>query len=111
MKAVPADQLEETMAAEVEVFAHSAGIGGWDQVTDFWCYGMAVLDLAGLAAGRRMAGNAHVLSAIQRPGRSLTDRGGLDFHQTIVEKGLKAAIEERDAPFREYFPQPKPKKG
>jgi hypothetical protein len=70
-----------------------------------------VLDLAGLAAGRRMASNAHVLSAIQRPRRSLIDRGGLDFCQVRDEKGLKAAIEERDAPFREYFPQPRPKKG
>lgn len=111
MKAVPADRLEDTMAAEVEVFAHSSGIGGWDQQADFWCYSMTVLDLAGLSAGRRMAGNAHVLSAIQRPGRSLIDRGGLDFCQARDEKGLKAAIEERDAPFREYFPQPKPKKG
>jgi len=111
MKAVPADQMEETMATEVEVFAQSAGIGGWDQMTDFWCYSMTVLDLAGLAAGRRLASNAHVLSAIQRPGRHLTDRGGFDFYGIKKEKGLKAAIEKRDAPFEKYFPQPKPKKG
>jgi len=110
MKAVPGDKFEEAVAAEVEVFGHSAGIGGWDQMTDFWCYNMAVLDLAGLAAGRRMASNAHVLSAIQRPGRSLIDRGGFDFYKLRDEKGLKAAIEERDAPFRDYFPQPEPKK-
>lgn len=111
MKAVPAEQLEEAMAVEVEAFAKSTGIGGWDQMTDFWCYSMAVMDLAGLSAARRMAANAHVLSAIQRPGRSLTDRGGFDLHKIREEKGLKAAIEERDAPFNEYFPQPKPKKG
>jgi enoyl-CoA hydratase len=111
MKAVPADELEDKMATEVEVFARSSGIGGWDQMTDFWCYSMAVLDLAGLAAGRRLAGNAHVLSAIQRPGRHLTDRGGFDFYGIREERGLSAAIEERDAPFEDYFPQPKPKKG
>jgi hypothetical protein len=49
--------------------------------------------------------------AIQRPGRHLTDRGGFDFYGIKKEKGLKAAIEERDAPFEKYFPQPKPKKG
>jgi enoyl-CoA hydratase len=111
MKAVPADELEEAMAAEVEVFARSSGIGGWDQMTDFWCYSMTVMDLAGLSAGRRLASNAHVLSAIQRPGRHLTDRGGFDFYGIREERGLKAAIEERDAPFEDYFPQPKPKKG
>jgi hypothetical protein len=72
---------------------------------------MAVMDLAGLSAGRRMVSNAHVLSAIQRPGRHLTDRGGFDFHGIRKEKGLKAALEERDAPFEKYFPQPTPKKG
>ncbi len=110
MKSVPADKLEETMAVEVESFSKSTGIGGWDQMADFWCYNMAVMDLAGLAAGRRMAGNVNVLSAVQRPGRSLIDRGGLDFCKTRDEKGLKAAIEERDAPFRKYFPEPQRKK-
>ena len=110
MKAVPADKLEEEMSGITEGFAKSAGIGGFDQVTDFWSFNMAALDLGGLAAARRLAGNAYVLSAIQRPGRSITDRGEFNFYDVRDKKGLKAAIEERDAPFKEYFPPPQPKK-
>ncbi len=110
MKAVPADKLEEEMSSITEGFAKSAGIGGFDQLADFWSFSMAALDLAGLAAARRLAGNAYVLSAIQRPGRSITDRGEFNFCDVRKKKGLKAAIEERDAPFKEYFPPPQPKK-
>lgn len=110
MKAVQADKLEEEMSSITEGFAKSAGIGGFDQVTDFWSFNMAALDLGGLAAARRLAGNAYVLSAIQRPGRSITDRGEFDFYDVRDKKGLKAAIEERDAPFKEYFPPPQLKK-
>ncbi len=110
MKAVPADKLEEEMSSITEGFAKSAGIGGFDQVTDFWSFNMAALDLGGLAAARRLAGNAYVLSAIQRPGRSITDRGEFNFYDVRDKKGLKAAIEERDAPFKEYFPPPQSKK-
>ena len=110
MKAVPADKLEEEMSSITEGFTKSAGIGGFDQVTDFWSFNMAALDLGGLAAARRLAGNAYVLSSIQRPGRSITDRGEFNFYDVRDKKGLKAAIEERDAPFKEYFPPPQPKK-
>jgi len=110
MKAVPADKLEEEMSSIAEGFARSAGIGGFDQLADFWSFSMAALDLAGLAAARRLAGNAYVLSAIQRPGRSITDCGEFNLYDVRDKKGLKAAIEERDAPFKEYFPPPQPKK-
>jgi len=110
MKAVPADKLEEEMSSITEGFTKSAGIGGFDQLTDFWSFNMAALDLGGLAAARRLAGNAYVLSAIQRPERSITDRGEFNFFDVRDKKGLKAAIEERDAPFKEYFPPPQPKK-
>ena len=110
MKAVPADKLEEEMSSVTEGFTKSAGIGGFDQLADFWSFNMAALDLGGLAAARRLAGNAYVLSAIQRPERSITDRGEFNFYDVRDEKGLKAAIEERDAPFKEYFPPPQPKK-
>jgi len=110
MKAVPADKLEEEMSSITEGFAKSAGIGGFDQLADFWSFNMAALDLGGLAAARRLAGNAYVLSAIQRPERSITDRGEFNFYDVREKKGLKAAIEERDAPFKEYFPPPQPKK-
>ena len=110
MKAVPADKLDEEMSSITGGFAKSAGIGGFDQLADFWSFNMAALDLGGLAAARRLAGNAHVLSAIQRPGRSITDCGEFNFYDVRDKKGLKAAIEERDAPFKEYFPPPQPKK-
>ena len=110
MKAVPADKLEEEMSSVTEGFTKSAGIGGFDQLADFWSFSMAALDLGGLAAARRLAGNAYVLSAIQRPERSMTDRGEFNFYDVRDEKGLKAAIEERDAPFKEYFPPHQPKK-
>ena len=110
MKAVPANEIDDVMAVELESFARSAGIGGWDQQGVFWNSWMSIMQLAGLGAGRQMATNVNVISATQRPKRSLTDRGGLDFYQIREEKGLKAAIEERDAPFRKYFPEPKPRK-
>jgi len=110
MKAVPADKLEEEMSSVTEGFTKSAGIGGFDQLADFWSFNMAALDLGGLAAARRLAGNAYVLSAIQRPERSMTDRGEFNFYDVRDKKGLKAAIEERDAPFKEYFSPPQPKK-
>lgn len=109
MKAVPAAKLEEEVNLAAEGFGKSAGIGGFDQLADFWAYDMAVLDLAGLAAARRLAGNAYILSAIQRPGRSIIDRGEFNFYDVREKKGLKAAIAARDAPFREYFPPPQPK--
>lgn len=60
-----------------------------------------------LAAAWRFATNLHALSAIQRPGRSIINRGEFNFYDIRDEKGLKAAIAERDDPFNKYFPQPK----
>jgi len=110
MKAVPATELDQVMAVELDAFSRSSGIGGWDQMTDFWCSWMTIMEIAGLGAARHMTASVNVLSSIQRPGRSLIERGGFDFYKTRDEKGLKAAIEKRDAPFRKYFPQPKLKK-
>jgi enoyl-CoA hydratase len=110
MKAVRAEEMEEVMAIETDAFARSSGIGGWDQQGVFWSSWMSIMQLAGLAAGRQMTTNVNVMSSIQRPHRSLIDRDGYDFYKVREEKGLKAAIEERDAPFRKNFPQPKPKK-
>jgi len=110
MKAVPAAKLQDEVNLTVETFAKSAGIGGFDQEVLVWATNMAKLDLGGLAAARRLAANVHVLSAIQRPGRSVIDRGEFNFYDIRDENGLKAAIEARDAPFREYFPPPQPKR-
>jgi len=110
MKAVPADKLADEVNLTAETFAKSAGIGGFDQEVLTWVTNMAKLDLGGLAAARRLAANVHVLSAIQRPGRSIVDRGEFNFYDIREERGLKAAIEARDAPFREYFPPSQPER-
>jgi len=110
MKAVPADKLEDEVNLAAETFAKSAGIGGFDQEVLTWASQMANFDLGGFAAARRFAANVHVLSAIQRPGRSIIDRGEFNFYDIRDERGLKAAIEARDASFREYFPPPEPRR-
>ena len=52
----------------------------------------------------------HQMRAMQRPGRSYTDRGdGFAFYDVKKEKGLKGALEARDKPFEAYFPMPRPK--
>jgi enoyl-CoA hydratase/carnithine racemase len=108
MKAVPPEKLEEEVNFTAEAFARSAGIGGFDQETLTWFSNMANLELGGFAAARRLAAYVHAVSAIQRPGRSIIDRGEFNFYDIREQKGLKAAIEARDAPYKQYFPPPQP---
>jgi enoyl-CoA hydratase/carnithine racemase len=102
--AVPADKLEEETHIAAESFSRQGGIGGFDGLTAFWTGNWASLDFAGFPAAYRYLTSLYTLSALQRPGRSFIDRGGFDFYKIREEQGLKAAIEARDAPFREYFP-------
>jgi len=111
MKAVPADKLKDELDLATESFVKSANIGGRDGITDIWAANMTILDIGGLSAARKFAANIYTLSAIQRPERSIIDRGEFDFYDIREKKGLKAAIEERDAPFREFFPLPLQTKG
>jgi len=111
MKAVPADKLEDELDLATESFVKSANIGGRDGIADIWAANMTILDIGGLSAARKFAANIYTLSAIQRPERSIIDRGEFDFYDIREKKGLKAAIEERDAPFREFFPLPLQTKG
>jgi len=110
MKAVPSEQLEDEVNLAAKTFAKAAGIGGFDQEVISLANNMANLDLGGLSAARRLAANVYVLSATQRPGRSIIDRGDFNFYDIRDEKGIKAAIAERDAPFIEYFPPPQPRR-
>jgi len=110
MKAVPAEQLEDEVNLAAKTFAKAAGIGGFDQEVISLANNMANLDLGGLSAARRLAASVHVLSATQRPGRSIIDRGDFNFYDVRDEKGIKAAIAERDAPFADYFPPPQPRR-
>ncbi len=107
MKAIPPDKLEEETNLAAESCAKFGTIGGFDGQAGFWAFDRATYDLSGLSAAWRLASNLHTLSAIQRPGRSIIDRGEFDFYEVRDKRGLKAAIEARDAPFRKYFPQPK----
>ncbi len=111
MKAVPADKLEDELDLATESFVKSANIGGRDGIADIWAANMTILDIGGLSAARKFAANIYTLSAIQRPERSIIDRGEFNFYDIREKKGLKAAIEERDAPFREFFPLPLQTKG
>jgi enoyl-CoA hydratase/carnithine racemase len=106
MKAVSPDKLEDEVDLAADTFIKSVNIGGRDGVVDVWLTNMTILDLGGLAAARKFATHIHALSAIQRPERSIIDRGEFNFYDIRDQKGLKAAIEARDAPFREYFPPP-----
>jgi len=111
MKAVPSDQLEDEVGLAADSFIKSTNIGGRDGVVDVWATNMTILDIGGLSAARKFAAHIHALSAIQRPGRSIIDCGEFNFYDTREKKGLRAAIEERDAPFREFFPLPQQTKG
>ncbi len=111
MKAVPADKLEDELDLATESFVKSANIGGRDGIADIWAANMTILDIGGLSAARKFAANIYTLSAIQRPERSIIDRGEFNFYDIREKKGLKTAIEERDAPFREFFPLPRQTKG
>jgi enoyl-CoA hydratase len=111
MKAVPADKLKDELDLATESFIKSANIGGRDGIVDVWAANMTILDIGGLSTARKFAANIYTLSAIQRPERSIIDRGEFNFYDIREKKGLKAAIEERDAPFREFFPLPRQTKG
>jgi len=111
MKAVPADKLKDELDLATESFVKSANIGGRDGIADIWAANMTILDIGGLSAARKFAANIYTLSAIQRPERSIIDRGEFNFYDIREKKGLKTAIEERDAPFREFFPLPRQTKG
>lgn len=108
MKAVPSDILEETVRHEAEARLATGTIGGFDSQIGLDITLSTNMDITGLAAAWGSANFLHSLSTIQRPGRSYLDRSGFDFYKIREEKGLKAAIEARDAPFRKYFPQLKP---
>ncbi len=110
MKAVPPKELEDVVGAEVDAQLKFGGIGGYDMLIGWWAAHVVALDQAGLSAAWRYATYIHNLSSIQRPGRSFIERGGFNFYDTRDKKGLGAAIEARDKPFRRYFPPPKTRK-
>jgi enoyl-CoA hydratase/carnithine racemase len=109
MKAVPLGKLGNTVQTEASTKAYSGTIGGFDLQSAWMQNHQSVFELAGLSAAWRLSSNLYTLSAFQRPERSYMGRGGFNFYKIRQEKGLKAAIEERDKPFESYFPKPRPK--
>ncbi|OGO03353.1 MAG: hypothetical protein A2Y91_00340 [Chloroflexi bacterium RBG_13_54_8] len=109
MKAVSLKKLENTVQTEANTKAYSGTIGGFDLQSAWGQNHQSVFELAGLSAAWRLSSNLYTLSAFQRPERSYMGRGGFNFYKIKQEKGLKAAIEERDKPFESYFPKPRPK--
>ena len=109
MKAVSLKKLENTVQTEANTKAYSGTIGGFDLQAAWGQNHQSVFELAGLSAAWRLSSNLYTLSAFQRPERSYMGRGGFNFYKIKQEKGLKAAIEERDKPFESYFPKPRPK--
>lgn len=111
MCAVPLKELEKRVQIEAESQLKLGSIGGFDMQVTWGQFQQASWESAGLSAAWRLSTNEYALSAIQRPGRSIIDRGGFNFYKLRDKKGLKAAIKERDKPYVSYFPTPQPKKG
>ncbi|MDY6835299.1 MAG: hypothetical protein SVY53_10920 [Chloroflexota bacterium] len=76
------DRLEEEVQTDVDALTKFGTIGGFDMQVGWGAFDRATLDATGLSSGWRLAANIHTLSAIQRPGRSIVDRGEFDFYDT-----------------------------
>src|SRR4030042_136446 len=96
MSAVPLSELEKKVQIEAESQLKLGSIGGFDMQVTWGQFKQASWESAGLSAAWRLSTNLYALSAIQRPGRSFIDRGGFNFYKIKEEKGLRAAIKERD---------------
>jgi enoyl-CoA hydratase len=92
-KAVPLDRLEE----EVEKLARALLLLPREALRNNREGFQAALEARGLAAGFRFAGDMRVFSVLQRPG---SRPGEFNFFETRDQKGLKAAFEEMNRPFK-----------
>ena len=109
MKVVSRDELETVVKSEATVQLNIGTIGGWDMQVGWRAAHETNLDIAGMATAGRFHAFLRALSATQRPGRSIIDRGEFNFYEVRDKMGMRSAIEERDTPYREYFPPPQPK--
>lgn len=92
-KAVPADKIDEEVEKMVQILLASPADALRNNREGF----QAALDARGLAAGFRFAGDMRVFSVLQRPGSRPNE---FNFFEVRDQKGLKAAFEEMNAPFR-----------
>lgn len=94
-KAVPADQLEQ----EVEEMTLTILRTPFDGLTNHREGLQTGIDARGLAEGWRSSSDRRVLGLLQRSPSRL---GEFDFLPTRDKKGLKAALEEMNAPYKEH---------
>jgi enoyl-CoA hydratase len=92
-KAVPGERLKE----EVENLAQTLLLLPRESLRNNREGFQAALEARGLAAGFRFAGDMRVFSVLQRPG---SRPGEFNFFEVREQKGLKAAFEEMNAPFK-----------
>ncbi len=105
-KTVPFEDLPAEAMVAAEIFARGSSMGGLDQEVSWRSCLNTVFEACGMSTAWRFTTNISAVSQVQRPGRSVTNRGGLDFWGIRERDGLKAALEARDNPFKEYFPNP-----
>jgi enoyl-CoA hydratase len=92
-KTVPAGQIDE----EVRNLAQTLMTSPSDALRNNREAFQAALEARGLSAGFRFAGTMRVFSVLQRPGSRPRE---FNFFDVRDKKGLKAAFEEMNAPFR-----------
>jgi enoyl-CoA hydratase len=92
-KTVPADTIDD----EVRGLAHVLLASPADALRNNREAFQAVLEARGLSAGFRFAGDMRVFSVLQRPGSRPRE---FNFFEVRDQKGLKAAFEEMNAPFK-----------
>ena len=101
-KVVPRDRLEDETLLAAEALLRSGGMGGEDHRLAYSVFARGMTDAAGLQTAWDFTSGLYALSAVQRRGFRPDE---YNFWQTREEKGLQAALEERDRPFREIFPE------
>jgi enoyl-CoA hydratase len=97
-KVVPAADLDEEILTAAEALLRSGGMGGEDHRVAYGVFARGMSDAAGLQTAWDFTSGLFALSAVQRRGFRPDEPS---FWQTREERGLKAALEERDRPFRE----------
>ena len=101
-KVVSLAELDEEIIESAEALLRSGGMGGEDHRVAYAVFARGMTNAAGLQTAWDFTSGVTALSAVQRRGFREQD---YNFWQTREEKGLKAAIEERDRPYREIFPE------
>lgn len=101
-KIVPAATIDAEIEEIAEALLRSGGMGGEDHRVAYAVFARGMTDAAGLQTAWDFASGIHALSAVQRRGFRPDE---YSFWQTRDERGLRAAIAERDRPFEEIFPE------